>query len=74
MMAVVMFNMNKKAHHIHRSDKEFGATVLLEPSDAYQLPRVNVWARADANRAAVLLINSQTENLQPWEMKVILFE
>jgi len=96
--------------------KEFGATVLLESSDAYQLPRVNAWARANANRAAVLLINSQTssansfdvcfkgnaetaaaiglgseeirlevrkeegyvrahiENLQPWEMKVILFE
>jgi hypothetical protein len=93
-----------------------GAPVYLEPADEYDHPRVNTWVRADANRAAVLLINSQTapaqhfdvcfkgnaekaiaiglngaedvlpvrrengflkarvENMQPWEMKLVLFE
>jgi len=39
--------------------KEFGASVILEPTAVYDSPRVSVWVRADEKRAAVLLINSQ---------------
>ena len=48
--------------------KSMGAPVWLEPVDAYDPPRVAVFARADAHRAAVLLINATTGPSRPFEL------
>ena len=48
--------------------KALGASVYTEPADIYDSPRVNTWVRADENRAAVLLINSQTSPALDFEV------
>jgi len=48
--------------------KEMGASVILEPIDVYDSPRVSVWVRADEKRAAVLLINSQIASARAFDV------
>ncbi len=44
--------------------RAMGGYAWLEPQDAYLLPRVSTWVRGDENRAAVLLINNQTDTAE----------
>ena len=48
--------------------KTLGADIWLEPTDEYDVPRVAVFARADENRAAVLLINAETASARPFDL------
>ena len=57
-----------RLHMMREVQKALGAPVLLHPSDEYDPPRVSVWARADENRAAVLLINAETGPARPFEV------
>ena len=48
--------------------KALGASVWLEPWDVYECPRVSTWVRADGHRAAVLLINGQTDTAEQFDV------
>ena len=48
---------------------DLGAPISLEPTDPYDPPRVAAFARADQNRAAVLLINAQIGPSRPFDLR-----
>ncbi len=55
-------------HMLRALDRAFGAQVWLQPENDYLPPRVAVFARADAQRAAVLLVNAETSPCAPFSV------